>query len=546
MGSITQGVLGGLEIANRRRETDLQAKQQQTANTFAVLQVLQHNQDRLDDLHKESADIQATRAQLAAEEATASRNYNLATQGGTQVEIEDALNIYNARKAMREQAEVRLHDLASRQDTIRNQSDQLSSFMSNLGVMHDIAQGQQVAQQLQQSAGGGGQSFEQPSMALPSDQQDQPPAPAATKAPTAAPASTESPQRRDFQLAEAKKISPKAHLDENGAIVVDAETPEELSQLSKKKEDYRIRTGVGLDLVINDASAREAKQALTEDRQARKEVHEAAVAEQKATSALETAAPKLEAAGMSADVGRDGRLKIHSPSQLGDFKADFQQDVTDKEGKVTGRAPVSPDQAADALEAVAESASKDKGAAQHAASDLGAGIASYLQGLESKGDVKKNPKGEYVVNIFGSSPDSVARIKHSVDRIGNAAGTKNLPKIVMPDPGTAVFQWTQYATPKQAAKEEPGSEPSTGPKNDAQKLLGYLKGYSQPEGAINPESLSSATLSPRDSMRVAAALAHPAGINVISLKNDRRFRDELLKIISPGTRDLVNRAIDQF
>jgi hypothetical protein len=575
MGSITEGILGGLQIAQQRKRDENTQKSQELAQTFAILQSLQHNQDRLNDLEQESAQLQTTRFQAVADEAVKQRAMTLAKQGATDpTEVDLAAAQFQAAQGARQALDQRIAALMSQKDTVRGQNAALSDFMSKYALLKDIAGLKQQAipaamqpipmpQQGQQPGGMESQKedfLNPPLPKSPSGQQAQPAQaggqpirPEAVPAPVPMNAEQAKANPLAFQLDLIKrKVDPGATI-ENGQIVIHAATTDDARRLDRTLQEVKASLPFTTSATVIDDEGVQNRAAQREDRQAMAKKREMDVSEFEAKDALSTAEPKLRDVGIAVTQDQSGATRLAGPGGAGASLVEMTPDPKDPT-KMTVQG-ASQEKAADALEAAAESAGKNPQAAKAVVRDLGQGINAYVEDLASHGDVqRKGRTNEYVVNLFGRDPDQAQRIMGAINDIAAKAKTKDLPKLVLPDPGAAVFQYSQYATTNQRRPPEGEgratasgmTDEGQGPRNDVEKLLSYLNAFAQPTGALNPKSVNEATLSPQDSRRVVSAFDHPGGYNLLHFKGegkDRLLKSRLMELIHPSQRGALEDAI---
>lgn len=512
-----------------------QGEAQKIGQSFAVLEAINSNNERRDRL---AADQDRERQALSLaqrDEIVAQTAWSNAKRGGSEDEIAAAMATYNAVRSNRELTGQRVMQLTQQQDRIGQQSDALAQFMANHALLTDMVQVRDTIQQLQQPQGQQdmeGENFERPAYASPTESgkgkaamQSQAATPQAS-----APATAASPDRMQNQLEMIReKVSPKAVL-ENGQVVIPTDSPEEAAQANRGLMQLQETSGIQFNAIARDLESEG-------ERATRKKVNEMRTADFAASDALQTAVPALRDVGVDLAQDKDGGGHLVGPGGAAASLVEMGEDQT-----VQG---ASQEKAAKAVEAIADAATKEPAAAKLAVRDLGQGISAYVEDLASHKDIARRGRGnEYTINLFGRDPDNAQRIGSAIQRIASAGGSKDaLPKLSLPDPGAAVFQWTQYANENQqfSDKSRPdiaGSEPDKSkPKNDNEKLLGYLAGFADPK---------SGKLSVLDSRRVVAAVEHPGGFYVTKLKDDPKLREKLLNLVDPSQRAALAGAIERL
>jgi hypothetical protein len=341
-----------------------------------------------------------------------------------------------------------------------------------------------------------------------------------------------------------RHVAAKAKTDETGQIVIHEDgqdaASERMLQIQQMKRDNPLMPNVQ---VIDDQQL-ENRKAQIEDRQAMAKDRQAKSADFQARDALTTAEPELRNVGVATMTGQDGKTHLVGPGGAAPSLVELTTDPKDPTKQMVQGA--SQEGAARALGAVADSAEKDPEAAKLVIRDMGQGIRAYVEDLASHGDVQRRGRtNDYVVNLFGRDPDEAQKIMESIGRISKAAKSKDtLPNLVLPDPGAATFQYSQYATTNQRAPTSGGrasasgmSDEVAGSKNDVEKLLGFL------DAAVDPKL---GTLNPLDSRRVIAAFEHPGGYMLGHFKGegrDRVLKSRLMDLINPAQRAQLEDAI---
>jgi hypothetical protein len=416
-------------------------------------------------------------------------------------------------------------------DRIRRQSAALTDFMAKSALLQDIAAVKQqhipaamapmpIPQQAAPAGNMPQQQAVQQTQAQPMDQapQDQPaaPAPAPDAGPQAAPDNS-------FTLKYVQdKVSKKASI-ENGQVTIHADSNEEAAQLDRALQNERAKNEGVIDLgnvtVVSD-EAISNRQALREEQQAIARKREAEAAANETSKGIDASTPLLQGVGATVMKDQEGGSHIVGPNgaPAGLYEIANVPDPEDKTKMVQQVTGASQEKAANVISSLADSANPDS--ARAVIRDMGQGIKEYVLDLASHKDLEPTGKSnEFRLNLFGRDPDNALKIAMGLSKLSATAKSSGvLPKIIIPGPGEATYQFTQYANGVRKTEGAGDSRVKEGNlgfpdkgtgrvsegvgnyHNDAAKLIGHLSQY---------VDRTTGKLSEKDSWGVVSSFEHP-------------------------------------
>lgn len=567
-------VYNAVSGARQRDEAlQVQKKSNELEQTFRVLGAVQANNERLDRIQADRDALLQSHAQMFTNMQAAQMQMSRAKDISPE-DYASAQLIFNAAADGYKRVTDRLEYLTSAQDRIRNDGDQLSSFLNRFSVISDIPSVQQSIQQVNQQSQQspvpvgmqavqaiskpqqGGQAYPQayptqfdaaPQGAAPQVQAAQQPnipgvtgQPAAPQAGPATPAAAQAgaPNSRDEAVLNLikKSIPYPAELGPNGGVVIKAKTAIEAEDARKKLAD--LQTGLQfsspLPVTVEDPQSELAAKTQLDAAQNK-------LAGEAATREVSPSNSALNKVGIVLSKDENGGPRFtdpagNAPSFINTIKLEQDRAEEDDEEDRAGIAPEGANQrdAAVAMKLIARSASENPAVAQAAVRDLGMSIEAYARDLASHGDLTvdrgggvgvtalgipfasgKDKPNSYVVNLFGTDPESATEFAMSITSLTRDSGTgpgEALPSLRLPTAEEAVFQWRVPVGRGERPLKNEAISVKDGVSSDERKLIGYLSSLAGDDGYLDEATSRKVVELARLSKRVPKAwksVIHP-------------------------------------